>query len=89
MRQAGLSIPQWAKANGFKTSTVKAILYGHSKGIRGEAYKVAIALGIKDGVIVQAEGFKPVRRTKVQLRAVGSGSTSAALQGKLEAGNEP
>jgi gp16 family phage-associated protein len=70
LREAGISIPQWAKANGFSTSTVKAVLYGHSKGLRGEAHRVAVALGIKAGVVVEAKGFTPVRRTKVKLTAV-------------------
>lgn len=72
LREAGLSIPQWAKANGFSASTVKALLYGHSKGLRGESHKAAIALGLKTGVIVPAEGFTPVRRVKVPLAAVRS-----------------
>lgn len=71
LREAGISIPSWAKANGFKPSTVKAVLYGHSKGLRGEAHRAAVALGIKTGVVVEAKGFTPVRRTKVKLTAVG------------------
>ncbi|MFG5411390.1 DNA-binding protein [Piscinibacter sakaiensis] len=74
LRQAGLSIPEWAKANGFSAATVKAVLYGHSKGLRGESHRVAIALGIKVGVVVKAKGFTPVRRDRVRLVAVGSAS---------------
>ena len=70
LRSAGISIPQWAKANKFNTPTVKAVLYGHSKGVRGDAHKVAVALGFKTGPIVKAEGFKPVRRTRVPLKTV-------------------
>lgn len=70
LREAGISIPEWSKANGFKAATVKAVLYGFTKGLRGESHRVAVALGVKDGVVVRAEGFKPVRRTKVQLRAI-------------------
>lgn len=72
LRDAGLSIPEWSSANGFSAATVKAVLYGHSKGLRGEAHKVAIALGIKAGVVVTAKGFTPVRRTKVKLTAIGA-----------------
>lgn len=71
LRRAGLSIPQWAEANGFNSATVKAVLYGHNKGHRGEAHKVAVALGIKKGTVVPAKGFTPVRRTAVKLSAVG------------------
>lgn len=70
LREAGISIPQWAKANGFNTATVKAVLYGHSQGLRGEAHRAAVVLGIKAGVVVAAKGFTPVRRTKVKLTAV-------------------
>ena len=33
-------------------STVQGVLSGRLKGARGDAHKVAVALGIKDGVIV-------------------------------------
>lgn len=70
LREAGLTIPEWAIANGFSTSTVKAVLYGHNKGLSGEAHRVAVALGIKSGIVVKAKGFVPVRRTAVKLKAV-------------------
>lgn len=70
LQEAGISVPQWALANGFTVATVKSVLYGHSKGTRGEAHRVAVALGIKAGVVVPAKGFRPVRRAKVLLRAV-------------------
>lgn len=70
LREAGISIPEWSKANGFSAGTVKALLYGHSKGLRGEAHRAAIALGLKVGLVVPAKGFTPVRRTKVPLSAV-------------------
>ena len=63
-------MPEWSKANGFNPATVKAVLYGHSKGLRGESHRVAIALGIKTGVVVHPKGFTPVRRTNVRLSAV-------------------
>lgn len=74
LREAGISVPEWAKANGFTTPTVKAVLYGHSKGLRGEAHRVAVALGMKDGLVVPAKGFTPVRRTKLVLTMVDGGS---------------
>ena len=33
-------------------STVQGVLSGRLRGTRGDAHKVAVALGIKDGVIV-------------------------------------
>ena len=70
LREAGLSVPEWAKANGFNPATVKAVLYGHSKGLRGEAHRVAVALGVKSGLVVPAEGFRPVRRSMPKLSAI-------------------
>lgn len=69
---AGLSISEWATANGFTIPIVKSVLYGHSKCLRGESHRVALALGIKHGVVVQAKGFVPVRRIKPPLKAVGA-----------------
>lgn len=68
LKEAGISIPEWSKANGFTAATVKAVLYGHSKASRGEAHRAAVALGIKAGVIVSPKGFQPVRRTAVKLK---------------------
>lgn len=35
-------------------STVQGVLSGRLQGTRGDAHKVAVALGMKDGVIVEA-----------------------------------
>ncbi|MBX3588773.1 MAG: DNA-binding protein [Ramlibacter sp.] len=70
LREAGISIPEWAAANNFSPATVKAVLYGHSKALRGEGHRVAVALGIKAGLVVSAKGFTPVRRVKPRLTAV-------------------
>lgn len=55
LRQAGISVPAWARANGFSVETTKAVVFGHSKGIRGEAHRVAVALGIKAGARTAVE----------------------------------
>lgn len=70
LRHAGISVDQWAKANGYTTATVKSVLYGSSKGLRGEAHRVAIALGIKSGVAVNPKGFVPVPRKHVPMKVV-------------------
>jgi gp16 family phage-associated protein len=44
----GLSISEWARANGFSVVMVYRVLSGESKGIRGEAHKIAVALGLKN-----------------------------------------
>lgn len=60
LREAGISVPEWAEANGFHVQTVKGVLYGHLSGKRGEAYRAAVALGIKEGRVINAQGFRPV-----------------------------
>jgi gp16 family phage-associated protein len=37
---------------GVARAVVRGVLYGHLKGDRGDAHKVAVALGLKDGLIV-------------------------------------
>jgi gp16 family phage-associated protein len=41
-----------ARELGVDRSIVRGVLYGHLKGLRGDAHKVAVALGMKNGVIV-------------------------------------
>ncbi|MGD9924332.1 MAG: DNA-binding protein [Variibacter sp.] len=43
----GVSIAAWARAQGFNTLTVYRVLAGRVKGTRGEAHKIAVALGLK------------------------------------------
>lgn len=43
----GVSISEWAKLNGFQKEIVYAVLSGRSRGNRGQAYEVAVELGIK------------------------------------------
>ena len=43
----GVTIRQWAKANGFNPRTVYAVLQGNLQCKHGISHKIAIALGIK------------------------------------------
>lgn len=45
---SGLTIADWAKQNGFKTDLVYSVLRGRVRGARGEAHRIAVALGLKD-----------------------------------------
>jgi gp16 family phage-associated protein len=49
----GESMTSWAQKNGFNPESVKKVLYGKSKCYRGAAHKIAVKLGIKDGIIVE------------------------------------
>lgn len=44
---SGLSISEWAHSAGFRRENVYAVLTGRSKGRRGEAHRIAAALGLK------------------------------------------
>lgn len=46
-RSHGMSVADWAREFGFTLPLVYAVLNGHAKGMRGESYKIAVALGIK------------------------------------------
>lgn len=43
----GVSIAEWSRAQGFNQTTVYRLLAGKIRGIRGEAHKIAVALGLK------------------------------------------
>lgn len=48
----GETISGWARKNGFNPESVKKVIHGKSQCLRGEAHKIAVTLGIKDGVII-------------------------------------
>lgn len=48
----GVSIAKWALLNGFNPNAVSDILNGRKRGVRGEAHKIAVKLGLKAGEIV-------------------------------------
>ena len=50
--KAGVSISAWAKAYGFRPSTVAAVLRGKRNARIGKSHQIALALGIKTGVAV-------------------------------------
>lgn len=51
-RRIGKSMKAWAREHGVHHETVYRVLDGKRKCERGDAHKVAVLLGIKDGVIV-------------------------------------
>ena len=60
-RKAGVTLSEWARAHNFSRMTVVDVLRGHRVGLRGEAHRVAIALGLKTGQVVDAKQFKPAK----------------------------
>ena len=51
IRRRGETVCGWARDHGFNPRLVRAVIYGYVKGKWGESHKIAVALGIKDGVI--------------------------------------
>ena len=43
----GMTVDQWAKAKGFPSASVTAVLAGKNKGLRGQSHHIAVALGLK------------------------------------------
>ncbi len=50
-RRTGTSIRAWARQHGFGVQNTYQVLIGRNTGERGEAHRIAVTLGIKDGMI--------------------------------------
>ena len=46
----GLSVKTWALERGFRPTAVYHVLNGMNKGRRGNAHRIAVALGLKSAV---------------------------------------
>ncbi len=46
----GLSVSEWARIRGFSTGLVYQVLSGKRKAMRGQSHRIAVALGLKDGI---------------------------------------
>ena len=59
----GKSIKKFAEEHDLDPATTYQVLAGKKKGRYGEAHKVAVLLGIKDGVVVDDEQRSGRRKT--------------------------
>lgn len=50
-RRLGKSVVSWSKEHGFCNQLVGQVLAGKRPGHRGQTHRIAVLLGIKDGVI--------------------------------------
>lgn len=50
-KHTGISIASWAASNGFSTCLIFDLLAGRKKGLRGQAHRAAVLLGLKQGEI--------------------------------------
>ncbi|HAF56012.1 MAG TPA: hypothetical protein DCL01_12590 [Thauera sp.] len=56
MTRRGETAADWARKHGVSAELVRGVLRGSLKGRIGEAHKIAVLLGVKDGVIVEDNG---------------------------------
>lgn len=50
--RTGTTIRGWAEKHGFTVSTVRHVMSGKSLNQYGDSHKVAVLLGMKDGIIL-------------------------------------
>lgn len=51
LRRGGITVAHWARTHGVKQGLVYQVLSGKKKGNYGQAHRVAVLLGIKDGTL--------------------------------------
>ncbi|KQB53210.1 hypothetical protein AQS70_11595 [Pseudomonas endophytica] len=56
LEHQGKSVQEFAREHGVDPATTYQVLSGRKKGKRGEAHKVAVLLGMKDGIILSPPG---------------------------------
>ncbi|MBE7419856.1 MAG: DNA-binding protein [Ideonella sp.] len=57
-RAAGVTVAEWARLNDFSRDVVMTVLRGRVRGNYGEGHRVAVALGLKSGQVVDPKKFK-------------------------------
>ena len=71
-KDAGISVSEWALANGFHRMTVVGLLRGSHQGLRGDSHRCAVALGLKHGVVMDVAKFKPAPPRRAKERQMGA-----------------
>lgn len=51
LERCGMSIAEFSRTHDLNPNLVSDLLAGRKKGLRGEAHRAAVLLGIKEGVI--------------------------------------
>lgn len=52
---SGISVSEWSRVHGFSAILVYQVLDGQRKCRRGQSHQIAIALGLKQGVVMEVE----------------------------------
>jgi gp16 family phage-associated protein len=55
IEESGISVAEWARANGFSSGLVYAVLDGRRKCLRGQSFRIAVALGLREGAPTSVE----------------------------------
>lgn len=55
----GQSVADWARTHGFNVQLTYSVLNGRLRARRGEAHKIAVALGLKPTRVSAATGASP------------------------------
>lgn len=55
IEESGISVAEWARANGFSSGLVYAVLDGRRKCLRGQSFRIAVALGLREGTPTSVE----------------------------------
>ncbi|MBS0543070.1 MAG: DNA-binding protein [Proteobacteria bacterium] len=64
--ESGIPVAEWARARGFSASLVYQVLEGKRKCLRGQSHRIAVALGLKDGLTLTLDQLTTRLNTKVQ-----------------------
>lgn len=57
--KAGISLAEWARAHELSYDITRGVVSGRIKATRGQAHRIAVALGMKEGRVVAARLFSP------------------------------
>lgn len=52
---SGTSVSEWARVRGFSAVLVYQVLDGRRKCMRGQSHQIAVALGLKQGVVMEID----------------------------------
>jgi len=63
LQRHGVSVTEWSRVNGLDPRVVFALLSGRTRGLRGEAYRAAVTLGLRPGPGIGDENPRIPRET--------------------------
>lgn len=73
----GWSVAEWARLQGFSSGLVYQVLEGRRKCLRGQSHRIAVALGLKPGEMMD------LKQLTEQLKAGGEPLASATAGGNI------